>query len=102
MKIKISEACREANDAETFRVEDKPAIPFMSEATIDLESTEKNKNKNNFIAVMCRYGPSAGDSKNKNCVIQAKCLETGSIEYVLCCCMALQKIVEKDPVIMLN
>ena len=64
-------------------------FPFVSETTINLERAEKNKNDS--IAVMCRYGPSAGDSKKKNCVIQAKYLETGSIEYVQCWYMALHK-----------
>ena len=70
MNIAIAEACSKASDTEKGRIETRPAIPIVPESTVESDWTEKNKD--GFIAVTCRYRPSAGVSKKKNYVIQAK------------------------------
>ena len=42
-----------------------------------------DKNKHEFIQGICRYRPSAGDSKKNNYVIQVKHFETGTTEDIL-------------------
>ena len=82
MNIAIAEACSKAGDAEKGKIEIRPAIPFVPESAVESDRTDKNKD--DFIAVTCRYRPSSsGDSKKKNYVIQAKRFETGTIEDVL-------------------
>ena len=61
MNIAIAEACSKASDAEKGKIEIRPAIPFVPESAVESDRTEKNKD--DFIAVTCRYRPSAGDSK---------------------------------------
>ena len=96
MNIAISEACKQASDAEKGKIEIRPAIPFVSESTVESDRTDKNKDE--FISVTCRYRPSAGDSKKNNYVIQAKRFETGTTEDVLRWYITLQEIFEKNPV----
>ena len=95
MNIAIAEACNSASDAEKCKIEIRPAIPFVPESAVESERTEKNKD--DFIAVTCRYRPSAGDSKKNNYVIQAKRFETGTTEDVLRWYITLQEIFEKKP-----
>ena len=64
MNIAISEACKQAIDAEKGKIEIRPAIPFVPESTVESDRTDKNKDE--FISVTCRYMPSAGDSKKNN------------------------------------
>ena len=59
MNIVISELCSKANDAKKCRIRRRPAIPITSESTVDLDRTEKNNA--DFIVVICRYMPIAGD-----------------------------------------
>ena len=95
MNIAISEACKQASDAEKGKIEIRPAIPFVPESTVESDRTDKNKDE--FISVTCRYRPSAGDSKKNNYVIQAKRFETGTTEDVLRWYITLQEIFEKKP-----
>ena len=95
MNIAIAEACSKASDAEKGKIEIRPAIPFVPESAVESDRTEKNKD--DFIAVTCRYRPSAGDSKKNNYVIQAKRFETGTTEDVLRWYITLQDIFEKKP-----
>ena len=78
MNIAIAEVCSKASDAEKGRIEIRPAISFEPESAVEFDRTDKNKD--DFIAVTCRYRPSAGDYKKNNYVIQAKCFETGLTE----------------------
>ena len=55
MNIAIAEACSSASDAEKGKIEIRPAIPFVPESAVESERTEKNKD--DFIAVTCRYRP---------------------------------------------
>ena len=66
MNIAISEAYKQASDAEKGKIEIRPAIPFVPESTVESDRTDKNKDK--FISVTCKYRPSAGDSKKNNYV----------------------------------
>ena len=66
MNIAISEACKQASDAEKGKIEIRAAIPFVPESTVESDRTDKNKDE--FISVTCRYRPSAGDSKKNNYV----------------------------------
>ena len=93
MNIAISEACKQASDAEKGKIEIRPAIPFVPESTVESDRTDKNKDE--FISVTCRYRPSAGDSKKNDYVIQAKRFETGTTEDVLRWYITLQEIFEK-------
>ena len=62
------------------------------------KSERTDKNKDEFISVICRYKPSAGDSKISNYVIQVNHFETGTTEDVLHWYTTLQEIFERTPV----
>ena len=96
MNIAISEACKEASDAEKGKIQIRPAIPFVPESTV--ESDRTNKNEDESISVTYRYRPSAGDSKKNNYVIQAKRFETGTTEDVLQWYITLQEILKRNTV----
>ena len=49
MNIAISEACKQASDAEKGKIEIRPAIPFVPESTVESDRTDKNKDE--FISV---------------------------------------------------
>ena len=70
MNIAIAEGCSKASDAEKGKIEIRPDIPFVPASAVESDRTDKNKY--DFVAVTCRYRHSAGDSKKKNYVIQAK------------------------------
>ena len=43
MNIAISEACKQASDAEKGKIEIRPAIPFVPELTVELDRTNKKQ-----------------------------------------------------------
>ena len=59
--IAVSKACCQASDAEKHKIEIRPTIPFVSDSKVYLQMTDKSNDE--FISVLCRYRPSAGDSK---------------------------------------
>ena len=61
MNITISEVYNQAKDIEKGKIEIMSAIPFVKESTVGSERTEKNKN--GFIAVICKYRSSTRKSK---------------------------------------
>ena len=77
----MSKVYSQTSNAEKDKIKVRPAIPFVPEST--LESIRPDKNKNEVIAVTCRYMCSAGDPKKNNYVIQAKHFEIGTTDDVL-------------------
>ena len=88
MNIAIFEVCIQASDAKRGKIEIKPAIPFVSESTVEPEHTAKIKDE--FISATCKYIPSAEDSKKHNYVIQAKDIKTGTTEDALHCYISIE------------
>ena len=67
MNIAIFQACSQASDAEKGQIEIRPTTPFVAQYTAKSERTDKNKDE--FISIMYRYIPSAGDFNKHNYVI---------------------------------
>ena len=81
MNIDISEASNQASDAEKGKIDIRTIIPFAPESTVEIETTDKNKDE--FISVTCRYRPNAGDSNKNKYVIQTNLFETETTDNVL-------------------
>ena len=96
MNIAISKWHNQASDAVKGKIEISPAIPFAQESTVDSKRTDKNKDV--FILVICRYSPSAGNSKKNNYVIQAKSFETGTTEDIQHRYLTIQEFLRKNHV----
>ena len=79
MNFAISEACKQASDAEKGKIEIRPAIPFVPESTV--ESDRIDKNKDEFISVTCRYRPSVQLRGWTGTYVDCWTIETGSLRW---------------------
>ena len=59
MNQAIKDLCSGLGDVERGKIEQRPAVPFIWEATYD--GTEKDKGK--FIEIICRHSPADKDTK---------------------------------------
>ena len=79
MNQAIRESCKKPEEAEKGRVEIRPSIPFVSDATYG----DLDKDKSKFIEVTCRYTPDNADSKKNNYQAHVKTFDHGTPEDVL-------------------
>ena len=89
-------ACENLEEAEKGRVEIRPSIPFVSDASYS--DLYKDKDKSKFIEVTCRYTPENADSKKNNYQAHVKTFDHGTPEDVLLWYTKLQEIIKKNPV----
>ena len=86
--------CKKPEEAEKGRVEIRPSIPFVSDASY----SDLDKDKSKFIEVTCRYTPENADSKKNNYQAHVKTFDHGTPEDVLLWYTKLQEIIKKNPV----
>ena len=93
MNQAIRESCKKPEEAEKGRVEIRPSIPFVSDATYG----DLDKDRSKFIEVTCRYTPDNADSKKNNYQAHVKTFDHGTPEDVLLWYTKLQEIIAKKP-----
>ena len=93
MNQAIRDSCKKPEEAEKGRVEIRPSIPFVSDASYN----DLDKDKSKFIEVTCRYTPDNVDSKKNNYQAHVKTFDHGTPEDVLLWYTQLQEIIKKKP-----
>ena len=93
MNQAIRDSCKKPEEAEKGRVEIRPSIPFVSDASY----SDLDKDKSKFIEVTCRYTPESADSKKNNYQAHVKTFDHGTPEDVLLWYTKLQEIIKKKP-----
>ena len=93
MNQAIRDSCKKPEEAEKGRVEIRPSIPFVSDASY----SDLDKDKSKFIEVTCRYTPENADSKKNNYQAHVKTFDHGTPEDVLLWYTKLQEIIKKKP-----
>ena len=93
MNQAIKDSCKKPEEAEKGRVDIRPSIPFVSDASYG----DLDKDKSKFIEVTCRYTPDNADSKKNNYQAHMKTFDHGTPEDVLQWYTKLQEIIKKKP-----
>ena len=66
-------------DAKRGKIEQGPALPFVSETTYDSNKNEKGK----YIELICRYNPTKQYTKKNNCNVYMKIFDHSTPEDIL-------------------
>ena len=93
MNQAIKESCEKPQDAEKGRIEVRPAVSFVSDATYN----DSVKDKAKFIKVMCRYNTASKDVKANNYQIHVKKFDHGTPEDVLLWYGKVQEVIKQKP-----
>ena len=93
MNQAIKDSCSGPGDAERGKIEQRPAVPFVSEATYD--STEKDKGK--YIEITCRHTPAEKDTKKNNYNVHVRIFDHGTPEDMLLWYTKIQDVFLKKP-----
>ena len=94
MNQAIRDSCKKPEEAEKEgRVEIRPSIPFVSDASY----SGLDKDKSKFIEITCRYMPKNANSKKNNYQAYVKTFDHGTPEGVLLWYTKLQEIIKKKP-----
>ena len=93
MNQAIKDSCSGPGDAERGKIEQRPAVPFVSEATYD--STEKDKGK--YIEITCRHTPAEKDTKKNNYNVHVRIFDHGTPEDMLLWYIKIQDVFLKKP-----
>ena len=93
MNQAIKDSCSGPGDAERGKIEQRPAVPFVSEATYD--STERDKGK--YIEITCRHSPADKDTKKNNYNVHVRIFDHGTPEDMLLWYTKIQDVFLKKP-----
>ena len=96
MNQAIKDSCSGPGDAERGKIEQRPAVPFVSEATYD--STEKDKRK--YIEITCRHSRADKDTKKKNYNVHVRIFDRATqglhiCEYVMNISSVLVSVIDR-------
>ena len=93
MNQATKDSCSGPGDAERGNIEQRPVVPFVSEATYD--STEKDKGK--YIEITCRHSSVDKDTKKNNYNVHIRIFVHGTPEDMLLWHTKIQDVFLKKP-----
>ena len=96
MNQAIRDSCKKPEEAEKGRVEIRPSIPFVSDASYS--DLDKDKDKSKFIEVTCRYTPENADSKKNNYQAHVKTFDHGTPRMYYSGTPSYWRLPRKNPV----
>ena len=93
MNKAIKDSCEKTQDVEKGRIEVRPVVSFVSDATYHDSAKDKAK----FIGVMCRYNSANKDVKANNYQVHVKKFDHGTAEDVLLWYNKVRKVIKQKP-----